>query len=448
MIKSFAIDFIRQIIVQTLEQEAFKNPDLYIGGENQLQLFSFYEQLVQQDEVDRYVEKYRDLVEQQNRTGLIANGTIVSPENPTITNLKTCTIIPLSFTCTFRTTLANRDKMIETINHLIEKFKGRKVDIAQLDNGKLFMVGTLGQNLNGGIPCITSGDFFGTYARINQLTTKCESVVSEFNGNIVSEWKNYENDELELAYVEHSSGRLDILRLAIKSGTNPAEWQIVNEDNLGDFEMYDMSFLLPPEHQTFTKWKVSLSFDTIRVDEPRTLNAEEYCTISFGGSATIVNNNVKLGNDMLWVGVSKKSIPNIEDFDIEYEYLEPLEMPSGASADTIMNQLSSNNFRNNSHTNSITITNQYTFIIDESSDLINQWFDYARYGLIGNGDNMDYDDYVSPNMVYQIDEYWCSWGNYKHKTFNAKLVGSVDVENTESDTMTITLPFQIQGGNY
>jgi hypothetical protein len=48
-------------------------------------------------------------------------------------------------------------------------------------------------------------------------------------------------------------------------------------------------------------------------------------------------------------------------------------------------------------------------------------------------------------MVYAITEWWSYWGNVEPISFSAKLVGSVDIENTESDALTIKLPMQIVG---
>ena len=84
MLRTFPIDFIRQTFEQKLLQEHNKDLTLY-GGKNQVNIFSFYEQLKTQEEVDRFVKNFRDLSEQQNKTGLILNGVLVSPENPSIT---------------------------------------------------------------------------------------------------------------------------------------------------------------------------------------------------------------------------------------------------------------------------------------------------------------------------------------------------------------------------
>ena len=121
--RSFPIDCCRQVIEQTLLEEKIKEPNKYFGGDSQVKLFSFYEQLQKDDEVNRYVEIYRDLTEQQNRTGLIMNGTIIAPENPTITNVNQCLIIPMSFTCNFRVKLKDRDMALDTINNLIGVLK-------------------------------------------------------------------------------------------------------------------------------------------------------------------------------------------------------------------------------------------------------------------------------------------------------------------------------------
>jgi hypothetical protein len=82
----FPLDFVRQVIEQTMFEEHLKNPK-YFGGDGQVYLLPFYEELVKEENVDRYVETLRDLIDQQNRTGLIMLGTVLADENPTITNL-------------------------------------------------------------------------------------------------------------------------------------------------------------------------------------------------------------------------------------------------------------------------------------------------------------------------------------------------------------------------
>lgn len=433
MLKTFPIEFIRQAIEQTLAKAHNDNVNLF-GGKEQINITSFYEQLKNQDEVNRFVETYRDIADQQNRTGLIGNGVILSPENPTITNLYSSLIIPFSWTCSIRCTLANRDQMLITINNLISELKGRKCDIAQLDCidenehicAKPFLVGTIGEN--DGAPALQNGDYLGTI----EDTADIETIIDNLNANNVivtqtlGSWFYATNDE----------GKLKVFVLT-------EDGLVVKEDD----GTYD-DIIFPPEHTSFEKFKLSMSFDSLRCDEPRTLNSEEYCEISFGGSCTLVSDKVALGNDLIKIGVIRKQIK--AETPITYtsqtiQYLEPLEMPSGSSANTQLNQLVSNKFKTNSHTDGIGLNIQYSFIADFNIDLIKWWFDYARYGDIEN--DSDNKPLISPNIIYEISEFWSSWGIVKNKKYLGKIVDNIEIENTESDTLTLGITMQVQGEN-
>jgi len=439
MLKIFPIDFIRQAFEQKLLKEHNNNQELF-GGKDQVNIFSFYEQLKNQDEVDRFVENYRDLADQQNRTGLILNGVIVAPENPTITNLYSSLIIPMSFTCSMRCLIGNRDQAIWTINNLIDKLKGRKVDIAQLncvdEEGKKysvpFMVGTIGQNEYD--PTLKDGDYIGTLSNANAASNRIAEYTNKsvLFDNTKDHWFYCQNNnKLKVVYYDHTNQDYDFIE---DDGTH-------NE------------IIFPPEHDSFEKYKVSFSFDAIRCDEPRNLNAEEYCELSFGGSATLVNASVQLGNDLLKVYIRKDGFQGEtwvsfeEDGVAPGNWLEPLEMPSGSNANTQINQLVSNRFISNSHTDAIALTLQYTFVYDNGIKLLKQWFEYARYGWQPDGVEIPFRDGITPNIIYGIIEIWSSWGELDVNGVPAKIVENIDIENTESDTLTLSLTFQIQGEN-
>lgn len=430
MNKAFPIDFVRQLIDQTMLEEHLKNPSKYFGGENQVSMFSFYEQLQTNEEVDRYTEIYRDLTKQQNRTGLILNGTILAPENPTLTNINTATIVPMSFTCAFRLKLKNRDMALDTINNLFNVLKGRSHDIAEFDNGKLFKVGTVGNNVNGK-PLIKNGDYLGYVDNVIDLNTKISALMNDY-GFVLDD-----NSENHYYYYTTANNRL-----CVAKKINGVFTEIVDD---GTYH----NVIFPQEHNYFEKWKVSISFESMRIDEPRVLNSEEYCVISFGGSATLVNANVMLGNNMSKLGIKKTLIRAKEDIEIneDFTWLEPLEMPSSSNADTQVNQLVSNKFIQNTHTDALTLSMQYSFVLDKSIDLLKQWFKYARYGIQADGNDIPYTDAISPNMIYTIRELWCSWGEVEQYDFYARIVESIDIENTESDTLSIVIPFQLQGEN-
>lgn len=434
MLKTFPIDFVRQILEQKLLEEHITNVNLF-GGKEQVAITSFYEQLKSQDEVDRFIETYRDLTEQQNRTGLILNGVLLSPENPTITNLYSSLIVPMDWTCSLRCTLENRDNAIITINNLVEKLKGHKVDVAQLNcidaNGRPytipFCVGTIGQNI--GAPTLKNGDFIG----------QVEGTGTIFVENILSDLASKGLYDIQQMFTEGEwyyaqyNGKLIVFYC---DGDNYN--YIVDDGNHPDI-------IFPPEHTSFEKYKVSLSFDAIRCDEPRNLNEKEYCELSFGGSATLVSKGVQLGNDLLKIGITKLGYQaeSYVSFSNAPTYLlEPLEMPSGNNANTQINQLLANNFVSNTHTDAIALTLQYTFICNRDIDLINQWFNYARYGTRGLtvGD-------ITPNLEYKVVEYWCSWGDFENKEIKTKIIENIDIENTESDALTLSLTMQIQGEN-
>lgn len=438
----FPIDFVRQVIEQTLFEEHVKNEKLF-GGSNQVNLFSFYEQLQKEEEVNRYVEIYRDLTEQQNRLGLIMNGTIIAPENPTITNINQCLIIPMSFTCSFRVKLKDRDSAIDTINNLIQVLKGRKQDIAELDNGSLFKVGTIGNNISGN-PLIRDGDFLGVMSS-GDIDDDCDTKMTTLTSTPYSFTQEAPTQE-HYYYVENS-GKIKVVKYY--QSISSQDETINNYEYITDQDLYP-NIPFPKEHNSFTKYSLSLSFDSIRCDEPRNLNADEYCVISFGGSATLVSKGVYLGNEMTKLSIKKLKVLSKSTITITdtQTWLEPLEIPSGNNADTRINQLVSNNFVSNTHTDSIAISLQYTFILDRNIPLLNQFFKYARYGIQASGSSAStYANAVSPNVIYEIKEIWSSWGDIDQYVYKGKIIESIDIENTEADTLTITLPIQVQGDN-
>lgn len=431
--KAFPIDFVRQVLEQTLFEEHANSNNKYFGGKDQVNILSFYEQLQKDEEVDRYVEIYRDLVDQQNRTGLIMNGTLIAPENPTITNINQCLIIPMSFTCSFRVKLENRDLAIATINNLIKKLKGRKQDIAMFEDGSLLKVGTVANDVDGS-PATLKGDYIGEHDDDFSINEDIAQNIKPY----FEEKDIYFQESLSMYYYMEDISTSSMI--VVKKTTNG--WERIENDGTNP------DIVFPPANKTFEKFKISMSFDSIRCDEPRNLNADEYCVISFGGSATLVSENVLLGNELTKLAIAKYSIVAKEPITLDRidNWLEPLELPSGNNADTQMNKLLSNKFITNTHTDSLTVSMQYTFILDKNIEFLKQMFRYARYGKQGTLEE-NYEDGITPNMIYRVKEYWSAWGEVNVEEYKAKVVSSIDIENTESDTLTITIPLQVQGEN-
>lgn len=558
MIKTFPIDFITRVLEQTLLEEHIKD-NYFFGGEEQLKLVSFYEQVRSNEEVSRYVELYKDIIDQQNRTNLIGLGICSTTENPTITNVYSSTIIPMTWTCSVRCLLENRDRMNDTINNTISKLKGKKVDVALLKcqdehDGFAyipFKVGTIGYSTDETPQLeIKSGDFIGYRTRplvplninniIADLVTKgfqntlstndylyesvmgklkvfqksfkkvsrsCELELEDFTNYNVGDQTCFEvsfrmvcvddpSDEqqvptnpedfkteakvklydsanrsyvttlhLKANEVENPTTRfiayysaqiflptnyfLDLtdVDLELNDGdtsgdvyyeTSQTDWALVENDGLHP------EIVFPPEHDSFKEYKVSFSCDSTRVDTPMTLNGKQYCNITFSGSATIVDKSVKLGNDLICVSLKKSKIlgsPNYVYEDEDTYYLDPLEMGSGINAAVLPLQISGNNFKSNTHTESTTNQIKYSFVLNEDIVLLKQLFYYSRYGTY-----KDDDEYViSPNLIFELKEYYCAWGNADVNTFKVKLVDTVDLDNTESDVLTLGIKLQIQG---
>ena len=418
MIKVFGVEFVREALRNKLSSFAsdfFNDEDLVI--------YSFYEHLKNNEELERYVELYQEITDEQNRTDLIGFGIIAVSDTPTITNLKSAFISPFEWTCTIRTTLANRDKMLATVYELIKELKGRKVDIAQLSSGKLQVVGTIDDE-------IKNYDFIGEVESAT-FSNDIKALITSIKANGTTN----EATGLEYLYAE-CDGVLKLYKLV---ATNWVE------------EVGSVS-----EHTSFEKYKIDLGFDDTKCNEPYTLNADEYCDITFGGTATLVNASIRLGNDMVKLFVGKNYVitgdSSTYDFKVDnkivYTELEPLELGSGNNSNNITSQLRSNFFKASSHTDSIALTLQYSFICDMSIDLIKSLFNYSRYGECSLGSNNALQSTsITPNIVYSIKELWSSWGEVEVKTIKSKIVNDINIENTESDTMSMTITMQIQGEN-
>ena len=466
MIRTFPIEFIRQALLQTMFEEKLKNPNFF-GGDNEIQLTSLYEQLKSQGEVNRFTNRFRDLTKQQNRMNIIANGMLLAPENPSITNLYSSTIIPMSFNCFFRVELRNRDPMVETINNLIKVLKGRKVDIAQLkckdsfnrDIYIPFCVGTVGEELLNdseiGAPIkLQNGAYLGIIRTMAGIPPRPIQFTDGVNEVIDTYFAKGVYNELEVGswfYVSKQSvGQkgLYVALLTEKTWDSETNKYIYTFEEITDDGTHE-DIIFPPEHSEFEKYVLSMSFDSVRSDTPRTITGNDYCELSFSGSATLVNSGVALGNDLIRIGFTKKKIRGAGSgsADVVFNnptktWLEPLEMPSSNNANTNPVQLLTNKMVNNTHTDALSMTLQYTFIVDKNIPLLKQWFNYARYGTQGITEND-----ISPNMVYEIEEIISEWGEFETNKVEAKVFENIDIENTESDTLTLSLTFQIQGVN-
>ena len=253
------------------------------------------------------------------------------------------------------------------------------------------------------------------------------------------------DDEKNLyLFIDHK-GKLELwLGVYDEDDENPYNWSWEKVDN----------FVF--NHNSFEKMKISLSFTDMRATDPYTLTGTEYFEITFGGGATLTTKNVKLGNDLVKVRIAKdrvvtgnnSSFQFRDNANVVYYTLDPQEKASGNSAGTIENKLKSNNFLTNTHTDSLVVTKQHTFVYNDEIELLNQWYEYASYGNqnLDNSGNIQQAS-MTPNIIYKISEIENSWCDIKERHFETKIVDDIEINDTDSDIITIGLTMQIQGAN-
>lgn len=422
MLKTFPIDFVRELIVSKLAKN--RNRAKYFDDED-IKLVSFFEHLASDDEVNRYVETFKELCAEQNREHYIGLGTISITDTPDITNIKDSFISPFSWGTTIRCTLENRDKMIATLYDLYGELKGRTFDIAQLDSGKLVVVGCVGSKLVLNSPAIMPNDFIGTIEidlshtfdyqvkqRIDELTGKGLSLLLANNDKF---------------YVELDGKLVKVVLIQTL-----VEGEIVNEykidEELGYYERYCLD----------------ISLTDISCNSPRTINASEYCTISFGGQATLSSASVMIGNQMCLFGIKEYKLDdsNKTSFTSTILYLDPAENSGALSTNQITNQIRSSLFMSKTHTDSISPSLQYSFVVDRNKPLIMKLYRYAKYGE--RSDSVS-GGKICPNTIFELHEIVSSWGNYENNVIYAKLADNIPVEVSEADIVSIQCTFTIQG---
>jgi len=429
--KVFPIDYVRS----AMEFALFKNRNsTEYFNDSDINIFTFYEHLASDEEVNRYVEKVQQLIEQQNREGLIGSGILSTTSTTSIINNKQVFISPFEWTCTIRCTLGNRDKMLDTLYKMFEELRGRKIDIACFDNGILQTVGTIG---NGNDNLMHDYDYIGSF-NVDTLTNE------DIFNRLESIWENTDlgisvDKTHDLLFFLENNGKLELWK-GISNGTT-----------FTNFEQVDKVI---HSHDSFEKMKLSISFTDLKATDPYLLDGNEYFEISFGGGATLTTSNVMLGNDLVKVRIAKNKVVGATDYSFKennalvFYTLDPQEKASGNSAGTIENKLKANYFKTNTHTDSVTITKQYTFVYNTNVALLNQWYDYASYGIndLGDGGSLKQTS-MTPNIIYTIREITNSWFNIKIRTFDAKIVEDIDINDTDSDVMTIGVSMQVQGAN-
>jgi hypothetical protein len=399
----YDIDLLRALFVDKL-------------NDNTIFLASFYEQIQDEEQINRYVDTIKELLALQNREKSESNykamGIIAQSGNAEIINIKQNYISPLEYQARFDIELSDRDYVLGKLKTLINDLRGRKFDIVQLANNTTF------------IPVIpTVSPTTGLIDLQNNIL-----ITPTFNStpNGTSEKTAIINDILA--------------KYSLVLGTTYTIYQI-NSPTSNVFQLLRRTFIRSVGlvntlsdavvvGNISERYKLSLSFDGIQSQEPYINNGVDRVFLFFSGSATVVEHKVSLGNDIILntiqVGKNVGSIFTVE----------PTEIPANLSVSDDTFQTYANGYRTQDRNMAIGNKMAYSFIYDNTISLYNDLYTYARFGTNAS---------TYAQQVFTIKEYRYSFGVLTTNTFFAKL-GDVSTSNTNGDVITISVSFKI--GDY
>jgi hypothetical protein len=403
----YDIDLLRAVFVDKL-------------NDSSIFLASFYEQLQDDEQISRYVDNIKELLALQNREKETSNykamGIIAQSGNAEIINIKRNYVSPLEYQARFDIQLEDRDYVLGKLKQLIDDCRGRKFDIIQLTNGQIIVPN---------IPNIQSDKLI-----VSEKILFTPSVGSTYN--VLTATTDFTTD-LNLQYFSFDAGgSIRTRTLYLISGGKLYTRTVTRNISLLPSLAYGTAVELGTIEGLY---KLSLSFDGIQSQEPYINNGVDRVFLFFSGSATIVKNNVTLGNDIVLTTISDG-----KDTGTIYE-VEPTEIPASLSVNDDTFQTYASGFRTQDRNMAIGNKMTYSFIYENTNALFNDLYEYARYGLKYNADGT----FVAPtfvNLIFTIKEYRYSFGVLRVNKFYAKL-GDVSTSNTNGDVMTLTIAFKV-----
>jgi hypothetical protein len=441
-------------------------------------LASFYEQIQDDQQIERYVETIKELLALQNREKSESNykamGIIAQSGNAEIINIKQNYISPLEYQARFDIELSDRDYVLNKLKTLINDLRGRKFDLALRSTGETVVFQEpSGYNDLHSLPIITSkmyipytggnpstaANFFAHlktrvvltllktntnqtiyfthsnvfYSAIYKHTqfnstasnlTAYNATIEKVDGGSINTISNTEILNGKISSFLNASGRthFGVLKVfAIDTATNH-----YYSISLGTETLTSLTNL----GTTPTLYKLSLSFDGIQSQEPYINNGVDRVFLFFGGSATVVESKVSLGNDIVLNTIQ------VGDNEGPIYIVEPTEIPASLSVSDDTFQTYANGYRSQDRNLAIGNKMAYSFIYDNTISLYNDLYTYARFGTNAA---------TYAQQIFTIKEYRHSFGVVVVNTFFAKL-GDVATSNTNGDVMTISVNFKI--GDY
>ena len=392
-------------------------------------LASFYEQIQDDEQINRYVDTIKELLALQNREKSESNykamGIIAQSGNAEIINIKQNYISPLEYQARFDIELNDRDYVLGKLKTLIDNLRGRKFDVVALPNGSNIVFSDVEINTSTNKVLVQNNKkYFNSgspFLNISNLASNSEFITYLTN------------------YYSFSTGVAQTFKVygIFNPGTTPFPFFEVTVNRASNNTMSIASFntlVANPTQNPVLLYKLSLSFDGIQSQEPYINNGVDRVFLFFGGSATVVEHKVSLGNDIILntiqVGKNTGTIYTVE----------PTEIPASLSVSDDTFQTYANGYRTTDRNLAIGNKMAYSFIYDNTVTLYNDLYAYARFGVAVTPTSV-----ILPQEIFTIKEYRYSFGVLTTNTFYAKL-GDVATSNTNGDVMTISVNFKI--GDY
>ena len=376
---------------------------------------SFYEQIEDAEQLDRFVEEVREMIALQNQEKSVSNfkahGIIRQQSQAEIINIKTNYISPLEYEMRLDLEPIDRDYVLDKVKTLIDNLRGLKFDVVLLDNGQVKVIESA--EIDTSLDKKKLNKTFLFFVPLSSYDPTLSTNNATFSSDISTQFV-ITPDVIYVLYMIYNN-RL-YTRTYRKLGSAPGTVTIGTAQDLGLIK---------------DTYKISLSFNGIQTNEPYINNGADRVNIFFSGSATIVQSNVSLGNDIVLTSIQAGK--NTGTLYI----VEPTEIPASLSLNDDTFPLYSTGYQSIDRNLAISNKINYSFVYDNSNALYNAMYRYARFGkAVGDSTALD------PNAIYTIKEYRQSYGVVTIDKIYAK-INDIGTSNTNGDVMTITCGFKV-----
>lgn len=395
-------------IVRAIWKSIFDDEDIFIA--------SFYENLESNEVLDRYEKKIYDLVYDQNKAQYKARGVVYQIGEADIVNIKSRYMCPFTYGLRLDVSMEDRDYVNAKVINAIENIKGRKFDVVIGEHGDYYITKT---------PVLTTAGHHNMHLDDNIYMLQEDSNGTIASNNtwawMITNWFGEEGfytapfglpDSRDYdVYVEEDGSLYRVKIGYTKASPNPT--YIIKSAVLIE--------------STFTKRKATLSVNGSQKTEPFINDGVKRITILINGQATITDEYVMLGNDIVLTTIKSSAVASNQELEIE-----PIELPSALAVDDDTYQTWNSAYLTKDRNMGIKPVVSYLFVVDYSSPFLVALYDFGRYGYT----------ITNPDATFYIKELFYNFGVANVKFIDCKL-GNVSINNSNGDMVYVRVDFKI-----